>query len=83
MKTLDLSQVRHSLYFWPAVALSTLAVFFFGWAVLISNQDWAGQAMWGALATVFAMVLLVMAIRESHHTGAQRRRSAAPTISAP
>jgi hypothetical protein len=39
MKTLDLSEVRHSLYFWPAVTLSGIAVFFFGWAALIFGTE--------------------------------------------
>ena len=77
MKALDLSQVRHSLAFWPAVGLSAIAAFFFGWAALISSQNWLGQAVWGVLATVIAMVLLVMALRESHRTGARPRRSPA------
>jgi FtsH-binding integral membrane protein len=80
MKTLDLSEVRHSLYFWPAVTLSGIAVFFFGWAALILEQNWVGQAIWGAVATVFAIVLLITAIRASHLTVTQRRRPAVPTI---
>jgi len=79
MKTLDLSEVRYSLYFWPAVALAGIAVFFFGWAALISTQNWVGQAIWGAAATLIAMTLLFTAIRASHHTVTQRRRSAGPT----
>jgi hypothetical protein len=76
MKNLDLSEVRYSLYFWPAVTLSAIAVFFFGWAALISAENWVGQAIWGAAATLIAMVLLFTAIRASHRTATQRRRSA-------
>src|SRR2546430_8305524 len=77
---LDLSEVRDSLYFWPAVTLSGIAVFFFGWAALILEQNWIGQAIWGALAALTAMVLLITAIRASHRAVTQRRRLAAPTI---
>jgi FtsH-binding integral membrane protein len=80
MKSFDLSEVRHSVYFWPAVSLSGIAVFFFGWATLILERDWLGQAIWGAAAALMAMVLLVTAIRASHRTATQRRRLAAPTI---
>jgi FtsH-binding integral membrane protein len=83
MKALDLSQIHHSLYIWPAAILSAFAVFFFGWAALISNQNWAGQVMWGGLAAVIATVLLVMAIRESNRSGAQHGRSVAARIRVP
>ena len=68
MKSFDLSEVRHSLYFWPAVTLSGIAVFFFAWAGLILERDWLGQAIWGAVAALMAMVLLVTAMRASHRT---------------
>jgi hypothetical protein len=83
MRNLNLSQVGHSLCFWPAVILSVIAVFFFGWAVVISSQDWAGQVMWGAVASVAAILLLFSAIRESHRMGAQHRRPTTPAITAP
>jgi len=68
MRTLHLSGLRNSLYFWPGVTLSAIAIFFFGWAVLISSQDWVGQAIWAALATVIASACLVKAARESRRT---------------
>lgn len=80
MKSFDLSEIRYSLYFWLAVTLSAIAAFFFGSAALISEQNWLGQAMWGAVATLIAMGLLITAIRASHRTATQRRHSAAPTI---
>jgi hypothetical protein len=83
MRNLNLSQVRHSLCFWPAVMLSAIAVFFFGWAVVISSQDWAGQVMWGAVASVGAILLLFSAIRESHRMVVQRRRPPTPTVTVP
>jgi len=83
MRNLNLSQVGNSLCFWPAVVLSVIAVFFFGWAVVISSQDWAGQVMWGAVASVGAILLLYASIRESHRMGGQRRRPTAPTITVP
>jgi hypothetical protein len=73
---LHLTNVRHNFYFWPIVALSAVAVFFFGWAVQISAQNWMGQAVWGGFATIIAMVLLAMAVREAHATSLSRLASA-------
>jgi hypothetical protein len=50
---------------------------------VISSQDWAGQVMWGAVASVGAILLLFSAIRESHRMGAQHRRPTTPAITAP
>ena len=83
MRSLNLSQVGNSLCFWPAVVLSATATFFFGWAVVISSQDWAGQVMWGGVATVGAILLLFSSIRESHRLGASRRHPTTSTITAP
>jgi hypothetical protein len=83
VRNLNLSQVGQSLCFWPAVVLSVIAVFFFGWAVVISSQDWAGQVMWGAVASVGAILLLYASIRESHRMVGQRRRLPTPTITVP
>jgi hypothetical protein len=44
------------------------------------ERDWLGQAIWGAVAALMAMTLLVTAIRASHRSAAQRRQLAAPTI---
>ena len=68
MNTFDLNESHNSLYFWPGVTLSAIAIVFFGWAVLISSQDWVGQAIWAALATVIASACLVKAARESRRT---------------
>jgi hypothetical protein len=65
-----------SLYFWPIVTLSAVAVFFFGWAVQISAQNWAGQAAWGTLATIIVVVMVVMAVRDSHRMSVSRLASA-------
>jgi drug/metabolite transporter (DMT)-like permease len=68
MKALLLSESHNSLYFWPGVIVSAIAILFFGWAVLVSGQDWVGQAIWGTLAAVFAAVLLALAARDSRRT---------------
>jgi hypothetical protein len=68
MRTLHLGGLHDSLYFWPGVILSAIAIFFLGWAVLISSQDWVGQAIWGALAAMIASACLVKAARESRRT---------------
>jgi drug/metabolite transporter (DMT)-like permease len=65
MRTPHLSKSPDSPYFWPGVGLSVIGILFFAWAVLISSQDWVGQAIWGALATVIAVVLLAAAGRHS------------------
>jgi uncharacterized protein (DUF983 family) len=69
---LHLSEARDSLYFWPILTLSAIAVFFFGWAVQISAENWVGQAIWGALSTIIALVLLAMAVRAWHRTSMNR-----------
>ena len=66
MQALHLTESRKSLYFWPGVTLSAIALFFFAWAVLISAQDWLGQAIWGTLAAALALLFLAMAARNSH-----------------
>jgi hypothetical protein len=68
MKAPHLSKSHHSPYFGPGLALAAVATFFFGWALLISSQDWMGQAIWGALAGVIAVVLLTLAARDSRRT---------------
>jgi FtsH-binding integral membrane protein len=68
MQALHLTESRKSLYFWPGATLLATALFFFVWGVLISGQNWLGQAIWGTLAAVFALVFLAMAVRESHRT---------------
>jgi hypothetical protein len=73
---LHLTNVRHNLFFWPIAAFSAIAVFFFGWAVQISAENWIGQAVWGGFATIIAMVLLAMAVREAHATSLSRVASA-------
>jgi hypothetical protein len=74
MKRIHLNEVHSSLYFWPGVTLSAIAVFFSVWAVLISGGNWAGQAVWASLATVLAALLLTMAVRGSRHsTGSPQR----------
>jgi hypothetical protein len=75
---LHLTNVRHNFYFWPIAALSAVAVFFFGWAVQISAQNWIGQGVWGGFATIIALVLLAMAVREAHATSLSRVASARP-----
>jgi hypothetical protein len=67
-----LSEARDSFYFWPIVTLSAIAVFFFGWAVQISAENWVGQAVWGGLSTLIALVLVAMAVRDSHRTSLSR-----------
>ena len=62
MKTFRLNESQNSLYFWPGMTLSAIAIFFFGWAVVASSQDWLGQAIWGALAAVIALVCLAAAL---------------------
>lgn len=71
-----LGNAFESLYFWPIVTLSAVAVFFFGWAVQISAQNWAGQAVWGTLATIIVMVMVVVAVRDAHHMSVSRLASA-------
>jgi hypothetical protein len=68
MKKLHLSQSRNSLYFWPGAILSGIAILFFGWALLISSQDWVGQVIWGTLAGIIAVMSLAMAARDSRRT---------------
>jgi len=68
MNTFDLNESHNSLYFWPGVTLSAIAIVFFGWAVLLSDQNWLGQAIWGSLATLIAAVCLTIAARESRRT---------------
>lgn len=70
-----LSNARNSFYFWPIVTLSAVAVFFFGWAVQISSQNWAGQAVWGGFATIIVLVLAAMAVRDSHRASVSRLAS--------
>lgn len=72
-----LSNAFTSLYFWPIGILSAVAVFFFGWAVQISAQNWAGQAAWGSLSTIFVLVMVVMAARDWHRTSVSRRQALA------
>jgi hypothetical protein len=67
-----LSDARDSLYFWPILTLSAIAVFFFGWAVQISAENWVGQVVWGGLSTLIALVLVAMAVRDSHRTSLSR-----------
>ena len=66
MQPLHLTESRKSLYFWPGVTLFAIALFFFAWAVLISAQDWLGQAIWGTLAAALGLAFLAMAARNSH-----------------
>jgi steroid 5-alpha reductase family enzyme len=73
---LHLSSVRNSLYFWPIAGVSAIAVFFFGWAVQISAQNWVGQAVWGGFAGIIALVLLTMAVRDARRTSLSRVASA-------
>jgi len=68
MKTLHLSESHKSLYFWPGVTLSVIAILFFVWGLMLFSENWMGQAIWGTLATVFAVVLLAMAVRDSRGT---------------
>ena len=88
MQALHLTEFRKSLYFWPGVTLLAIALYFSVWGVLISDsvwgvlvsdRNWVGQAIWGTLAAVFALVFLAMAARESHRT----RRSALGRIVPP
>ena len=66
MQAPHLTESRKSLWFWPGVTLFATALFFFAWAVLISGQDWLGQAIWGTLAAVLALAFLAMTARDSH-----------------
>jgi len=50
--------------------LSALAIFFFAWGILLFSEDWRGQAISGALATVIAVFLLAMAVRDSRRNPA-------------
>jgi hypothetical protein len=72
---LHLSGVRNNFYFWPIAGVSAIAVFFFGWAVQISAQNWVGQAVWGGFAALIALVLLAMAVRDSHRMSVRRLAS--------
>src|ERR1700694_1199158 len=73
---LHLIGIRNNLYFWPIAGLSAVAVFFFGWAVQISAGNWVGQAVGGGFATIIALVLLTMAVRDAHRTSLSRVASA-------
>jgi hypothetical protein len=83
MNRINLGQARNNLYFWPVVTLSAIAAFFFGWAGLLYSQNWLGQGIWGAFATLIAVYLLIMGIRESRLAAAQRRPSGAPMVTVP
>lgn len=65
MQNLGLGELRSSFYFWPAVTMAVIGLFFFGWAVTISDRDWLGQGMWAVLFSLIALVLLASAARES------------------
>jgi hypothetical protein len=65
MRRLRVSHSHKSTYFWPGMILSAIAIFFFGWGILLFSENWMGQAIWGALATVIAVFLLAMAVRDS------------------
>jgi len=61
-----------SYYFWPGAVMLALAAGMAVWAVMLSHEDWAGQVMWSVVFLVVAVVLVVLAWRESRP---QPRRS--------
>lgn len=73
MQNLRLGAVPSSFYFWPAVAMAAVGVFFFGWAATLAGGDWLGQGMWAVLFSVIASVLISSAVRESRRTLRVRR----------
>lgn len=73
MQNLRLGAVPSSFYFWPAVTMAAVGVFFFGWAATLADRDWLGQGMWAVLFSIIALVLLSSAVRESRRTLRVRR----------
>jgi hypothetical protein len=55
----------NSYYFWPGAALLALAAGMGVWAATLWHEDWAGQVMWTVVFAVAALILLVLAYRES------------------
>jgi len=54
-----------SYYFWPGGALLALATVFAVWAGTLSGENWAGQVIWSTFFGVIALILIVLAYRES------------------
>jgi len=77
MRRLHLSEFQKSVYFWPGMILSAIAIFLFAWGFLLFSEDWMGQAISGALATVIAVFLLAMAVRDSRRNPALNRIASA------
>jgi len=65
MRTLRLREMTASWYFWPGVALLGSAAGMAAWAAALAQEDWFGQAMWSTFFALIAVILLVLAYRES------------------
>jgi len=65
MKAFRLREMTASWYFWPSLALLALAVGMAAWAAALSQGNWLGQVVWSVFFAVIALILLVLAFRES------------------